>query len=29
MEQRDRYWLEQAALILGVSQLNQIINYNF
>ncbi len=29
MEQRDRYWLEQAARALGVSQPNQLIGYNY
>jgi uncharacterized protein YcaQ len=29
MEQRDRYWLEQAALTLGICQPNQLIGYNY
>jgi uncharacterized protein YcaQ len=29
MEQRDRYWLEQAALALGVFTPNQLIGYNY
>jgi uncharacterized protein YcaQ len=29
MEQRDRYWLEQAALTLGICQSNQLIGYNY
>jgi uncharacterized protein YcaQ len=28
MEQRDRYWIEQAALALGVFSANQLIGYN-
>ncbi len=29
MEQRDRYWMEQAALALGIAQPNQLIGYNY
>ena len=29
MEQRDRYWLDQAARALGISQPSQLIGYNF
>ena len=29
MEERDRYWLEQAALALGICQPNQLIGYNY
>jgi uncharacterized protein YcaQ len=29
MEQRDRFWLEQAALTLGICQPNQLIGYNY
>jgi uncharacterized protein YcaQ len=29
MEQRDRYWIEKAALALGISQPNQLIGYNY
>jgi uncharacterized protein YcaQ len=29
MEQRDRYWMEQAALVLGICQPNQLIGYNY
>lgn len=29
MEQRDRYWLEQAAKALGICQPNQLIGYNY
>ncbi len=29
LEQRDRYWLEQAAKALGASQPNQLIGYNY
>lgn len=29
MEQRDRYWMEQAALALGVFTPNQLIGYNY
>jgi len=29
MEQRDRYWVEQAALALGVCTPNQLIGYNY
>lgn len=29
MEQRDRYWMERAALALGICQPNQLIGYNY
>ncbi len=29
VEQRDRFWLEQAALTLGICQPNQLIGYNY
>ena len=29
MEQRDHYWLEQAALALGIAQPNQLIGYSY
>jgi len=29
VEQRDRYWIEQAALALGIAQPNQLIGYNY
>jgi uncharacterized protein YcaQ len=29
IEQRDRYWLEQASLTLGICQPNQLIGYNY
>ncbi len=29
LEQRDRYWMEQAALALGVFQASQLIGYNY
>jgi len=29
MEQRDRYWIEQAALALGIAQPSQLIGYNY
>jgi uncharacterized protein len=29
MEQRDHYWLEQAALALGIAQPNQLISYSY
>lgn len=29
MEQRDRYWLEQSALTLGICQPNQLIGYDY
>lgn len=29
MEQRDRFWVEQAALALGIAQPNQLIGYNY
>jgi uncharacterized protein YcaQ len=29
IEQRDRYWIEQASLSLGIAQPNQLIGYNY
>lgn len=29
MEERDRYWLEQASLAQGISQPNQVLSYSF
>ena len=29
IEQRDRYWIEQASLALGIAQPNQLIGYNY